>query len=525
MPIINSVITQGGIQPTGTKNITTNGTHNVADYEYADVAVPTTAPDYYYEYSVVNGTVSKPYFAFNFNGITTIADNVFSSLYSNKVIPSTPVINMSSITTIGSNGCYQMFYNCGGDFSVNLSGLTTIDSYGCQYMFYNANCISVDLSSLTTISISSSCRSMFYNSRITNIDLSSLTTISGDKACYQMFQSCTSLTSIDLSNLTTISSTYACYQMFQNCTSLTSIDLSGLTTISEYQACRYMFQDCVGLTSVDLSGLTTISGENVCDSMFSGTSITNVKFDNLSTVTASNQGLYYMFQGCSSLISAYFPKLTVCPDFTPQTRPLSFSQMFYGSSIEIIDLRNFQSCGNYGWLDNFMANTSYLTTVNVNALEHIGEQGARAMFWFANGVTSSTLKNVYFPMLTSFGTNPFYTNAFLGRLDVTIHFRKDMQATVQALPNYSILWSAGTGSSVVFDLAGTLTGADSNSYTRSESNSVYASETAGAAKTATAWTYNSTLYYTNGTNEPSVGDTIYSDSACTTAVTTISSIA
>ena len=38
-----------GQTPTGTKNITTNGTHDVAGYAYADVQVPTTAPTYYIE--------------------------------------------------------------------------------------------------------------------------------------------------------------------------------------------------------------------------------------------------------------------------------------------------------------------------------------------------------------------------------------------------------------------------------------------------------------------------------------------
>ena len=128
-------------------------------------------------------------------------------------------------------------------------------------------------------------------------------------------------------------------------------------------------------------------------------------------------------------------------------------------------------------------------------------------------------------MLTTFGIDPFYTNSFTGREGLTIHFRKDAQATVEALANYSTLWGAGTGSTVVFDLAGTLTGADSNSYTRSEIDSVYASETAGAAKTATAWKNNNVVYYTSGGSEPSVGDTVYSDAACTQSVTTITAIA
>jgi hypothetical protein len=74
----------------------------------------------------------------------------------------------------------------------------------------------------------------------------------------------------------------------------------------------------------------------------------------------------------------------------------------------------------------------------------------------------------------------------------------------------------GTNTTVLFDIVTTLTGVDTNSYTRSQKNST---------ATATAWDNGGTLYYTSGTAEPVVNDTIYSDSACTTAVTTISAIA
>lgn len=35
----------GGVTPSGTVNITANGTHNVSQYEYADVQVPAGGPD------------------------------------------------------------------------------------------------------------------------------------------------------------------------------------------------------------------------------------------------------------------------------------------------------------------------------------------------------------------------------------------------------------------------------------------------------------------------------------------------
>jgi hypothetical protein len=104
----------------------------------------------------------------------------------------------------------------------------------------------------------------------------------------------------------------------------------------------------------------------------------------------------------------------------------------------------------------------------------------------------------------------------------TVHFPLALQSTYSSDGRFTNGFS-GTNTTVLFDLVTSLTGADSNTYARSEKDST---------ATATAWTYNDTLYYTsgvsddtNGVNEPVVGDTIYSDAACTTAVTTISAIA
>ena len=62
-----------------------------------------------------------------------------------------------------------------------------------------------------------------------------------------------------------------------------------------------------------------------------------------------------------------------------------------------------------------------------------------------------------------------------------------------------------------------LTGADGKLYDRR-----FAYDTA----TALCWGigYGTTKYYTSGTTLPAVGDTIYSNAACTTAVTTIDTI-
>ena len=78
MPIINQVVSGGGTTPTGTIQITTNGTHDVTNYASADVQVPTTAPSRYLQFSVdTNGKlIHDPSVSsiINLNGVTDVGD-------------------------------------------------------------------------------------------------------------------------------------------------------------------------------------------------------------------------------------------------------------------------------------------------------------------------------------------------------------------------------------------------------------------------------------------------------------------
>ena len=290
--IINSVIAQGGIQPSGTKQITTNGTHDVAGYANADVQVPTTAPAHYIEKTVdANGKLINGTNIINLNGVTDIGSNVLFYAYSGLGFPANTNVDLSSLTTIsGSSACSYMFQNC--------TGIT-----------------SVDLSSLTTLSGQSACRDMFSGcTGITSVDLSSLTTLSGQSACSEMFANCTGITSVDLSGLTTISSFFACGYMFYGCTGLTSVDFSSLTTIGE-SACGYMFYRCTSLTSLSFPALTSnsfITNRSQFDGLISGVTGCTIHFpSNLdpqsgSTVISSLQG-YPNFGGTNTVLAFDLP--------------------------------------------------------------------------------------------------------------------------------------------------------------------------------------------------------------------------
>ena len=235
MPIINTVIKGGGTTPTGTVQITTNGTHDVSAYANADVQVPTTAPALYRELKVAaNGKLTSSTTATNFSlgGATDLQEYVFANAYANNY--GITSFDMSSLTTISGNGaCYRMFYG---------SGVTDCD-----------------LSSLTTISGENVFDHAFQNSPIANINISSLTTVSGTSGCNSMFFSCRHITSVDVSSLTTISGSSGCQAMFGDCDGLTSVVFSSLTSINNISVCREMFYGCNNLTTLYFPSITPAS--------------------------------------------------------------------------------------------------------------------------------------------------------------------------------------------------------------------------------------------------------------------------
>ena len=81
MPIINSLISAGK-NPTGTKQITTNGVYDVTDFASADVQVPTTAPAYYLEKTKdANGVAQNGSHLMDFSTFTDVGDYVFAYAY------------------------------------------------------------------------------------------------------------------------------------------------------------------------------------------------------------------------------------------------------------------------------------------------------------------------------------------------------------------------------------------------------------------------------------------------------------
>ena len=242
----------------------------------------------------------------------------------------------------------------------------------------------------------------------------------------------------------------------------TFIDLTNTNKIGNYQL-AYAYYGNANLTSIDFLDVTELGDSALAYCFYNCTGIIgNIVVEKITT--ASTVAFGYAFYGCTGISSVVFKALNLIAAAT-------------------IFNRCFQSCTN-------------LTSLSFPALNS-----------------------------TSFGsiTNQF-NNMLMGVTGCTVHFPSNLQSVIGSWASVTSGFG-GTNTTVLFDLPATytLTGADSVTYTR---NPKYDTATALAWKVGAYGTTNFTpAYYTSGTTDPVVSDTIYSDAACTTAVTTISAIA
>ena len=294
------------------------------------------------------------------------------------------------------------------------------------------------------------------------------------------YSKCRSLHTVDMSIITRLSGTYCCYGAYSG-SGVNSLDLSNLTVVAGQYAAGNMASLAYpsgGTLTYNLSKLESITGNYGCTGMFHAANVTGVDLPALTSISGS-YACYSMFSDNPTLTTMNMKNLTTV------TGNSVFSEFLRGAAITVAKFESLSvASGSLVFINTFQNCTS--------------------------------LQSLYFYALSSFGGNTNQFNNMLnGCSNVTVHFPMAIQSTIGS-------WSSvtggfgGTNTTVLFDIVTSAVGADTNTYQRQEKDST---------STATAWTYNDTLYYTSGNAEPQVGDTIYSDSACTTAVTTISSIA
>ena len=138
------------------------------------------------------------------------------------------------------------------------------------------------------------------------------------------------------------------------------------------------------------------------------------------------------------------------PDLTNiSTNGMALCFNFCGS-LTSVDLSALTTVGDNG-LQSCFSGCGSLTSVDLSALTTVGDNGLSACF-----SNCTLLANISFPSLTDVQTNSFgtatYDYCFYSCTALTeIHFRADMQATIEALTGYADKWGA-TNATIYFDL-------------------------------------------------------------------------
>lgn len=578
MTIINAQIKGGGTQPTGTKSITSNGVYDVTDFASADVQVPTTAPAHYIEKTVdADGQLFNG--SSQFIDLTGVKSIAFAGLayayYGNITITTTP--DLSHIETIDGNGMYNTFSYCTNlTGTIDMSGATYV-SGGLQSAFSASGITGLNLSSVKYIG---TCANICLNcSGLKSVDMSSVENGSFENA----FNNCRLLETVSLPSLMYTTSLVRTFygdvalteltfnhlirggvatSMCENCSGLTTVSFPMLVNLASNMFATAFKSS--GVTSISFGGLPLSSANlntNFTNSMLQGVTGCTVHFpaewqtamSSWSNVTGGFGGtnttvlwdlpnvrdIDWSFAeyledvsglgGCTAITSADLSGIT--KNSRTNTALGSVGNWFSGCTSLVTakapsltslggSANTFQNCTALTSADvscwvRFNNSSQYLfsgcTSLVTQKFESLRYPFTTRGFQYAfNGCTALT--DVYFPALYT-NTALVFQSMLQGCTGVTVHLPANSTLTAANFGGTNTVVSKDQPSCFV------LNGADSKQYYRNPK-----------FDTATTLCWCSDQYeiepkaYTSGTTDPVVGGTIYSDAACTDAVTTISSI-
>ena len=255
------------IIPSGTKNITVNGTHDVNTYASVKVNVPSEEPVIDTLYVEENGTYTPPYGVDGFDhvvvdvpipdgyiqpsGTLEVTENgthdakAYESVSVAVPIPDGYIVP-SGTKEITENGTHDVTEYASVEVNVPTGGGGTEERVR---QFLEGTIVSLDDPSVTEI-IS---YGFAYQTAVKSIRLDNLTNVA---TC--AFRSCTNLESIDLPKLNS-TATY----LVADCKNLININVPSWTRIP-----NYTFQNCSSLRYLDLPSVTTIAaGFASCSSL------------------------------------------------------------------------------------------------------------------------------------------------------------------------------------------------------------------------------------------------------------------
>ena len=243
---------------------------------------------------------------------------------------------------------------------------------------------------------------------------------------------------------------YALYRAFNYETPVESVTFPDVENLTNGYSLNECFYFSIYLKSLSFPKLKEITGKGIMsNACYYAQRLETISFPLLEKIYTGMYGGYsfnYAFYNCSDLKLASFPNLVTITDEGV------FNEAFYNcTSLESADFSklSYISSSSGGFSKTFYG-CSKLKSVNFDSLQsmYADMQGC-----FRN---CTSLTKISFPSLNNLGSQRFgyssSTYMFGGCTNLTeIHFRADMQSTIENYSGYADKWGA-TNATIYFDL-------------------------------------------------------------------------